>query len=134
MDHKTQDRNESIRLLAKCYTLEEVARHYGISKQRVSQIVAGKQRAQSCEMKRKREAKLQALQDAYQRTGTIRKAAKECGVSQTTAYGMVKPVKSEPKHNAYRYQRGCRCDTCREANRLKQKNQREKKNALLTLR
>lgn len=110
-------------------TLQEIADHFNITRQRVQQIIAPWVE-EAHYGAGKREATRERLVDSHSRIlkkeSTLAEEAKKFGLlpaslrEKLRRAGMKFPTerRSELHGSRYRYQRGCRCDECREAMRV----------------
>jgi Sigma-70, region 4 len=106
-------------------TLAEIGERYGISKQRVGQLI-GKQ-GDSVERERLEQFQQQRLETIERVVAGEISAAEGAEISGITLrtflnYSLdtfgIKLTKESPEHGTpYRYNRGCRCDDCRAARR-----------------
>lgn len=120
--------NERGRAMAAMYaeghTLDDIAREYGISRQRVQQIIAGTyERAHWG--KRKQDARVERRRAAHARIvageSTVEAEAQAEGIEPISLLSSfyelgLRLTPLSPEHGtAYRYNRGCRCADCTQA-------------------
>lgn len=120
-----------IELYADGYTLGDIAREYGISRQRVHQIIQGSYDTAhyGARRKAKREGEIfRSYELILAGDSTIQAEAERLGIKQNTLRGQFSEwgwrlTPPSPEHGtAYRYKRGCRCEECKAATReLKRK-------------
>ena len=122
-------REEMQSLYDEGYTLQQIAEQYGVSRQRIGQII-GPQRKNAHNGGRRRAALLEERRPAFDRIisgeSTLKIEADDLGLTPDylrgyfDANGLHIPTQYElsPKHGTvYRYQRGCRCAQCKKAQR-----------------
>lgn len=117
-------------------SLEEVGSEFGITRQRVHQIVAprtshrhyGTPKRQLYDLKIR-----EAFERVLAKQSTVEDEADALGILPDSlrvrfrAKGLELPRHESPLHGTkYRYNRGCRCDECREASRRHQRSLRQK--------
>lgn len=120
------------------YTLQQVAEHYGVSRQRIGQIL-GPQRKNAHNGGRRRAAVLEERRPAFARIiageSTLEQEAERFGITRgylrgyLDANGMHIPTQYDlaPKHGTrYRYNRGCHCRRCTKAMRDSQRSLRDR--------
>lgn len=111
------------------YTLGDVAEKFGVSRQRVYQLI-GHLYERGHYGKLKREARVACLREAHalvvSKEATMPGLAEQFGVTVDSLYsafnrlGLSMPARESPLHGtSYRYDLGCRCEECRAAVRLR---------------
>jgi hypothetical protein len=124
---RQRERNtEMLEMYLEGYTLQEVGQHYGISRERVRQIIV-KRSSDRHYGARKRMLMNERVRKAYeamQNGSTMEAEAEKLGLmpkslySRFLAQGMTLRPKSPLHGTVYRYQKGCRCDECKKGNRV----------------
>ena len=120
------------------YTFEQIGEQYGVSRQRIGQII-GPQRENAHNGGRRKAALLKVRKAAFDRImaekSTLKKEAEKFGVTEKhlrhylDENGMHVPSQFDraPKHGTvYRYQQGCKCNLCRQASRDQRARMRSK--------
>jgi hypothetical protein len=124
--------NDMSRLIFEGWTLQKVGDHYGVSRERVRQIVGSPRQYRELPSKVElSESQIQEI-NALRRDGkTFKKISQDLGIPFTVLNGgdFDKRVIAIRHGSLQGYRRGCRCDLCREANysnvRKTQKRMRE---------
>lgn len=119
---------------AEGYTMDEIAREHGVSRQRVHQIIQNSYERGHWG-KRKKDALRERRRAAHARIvageSTLDEEAEKEGVTTTTLQTFfyelgLRLTPPSPRHGtAYRYSRGCRCPECTEAIREQREHWRE---------
>lgn len=119
---------------AEGYTMDEIAREHGISRQRVHQIIQGSYERGHWGKRKKdelRERRLAAHARIVAGESTLEEEAEREGVKVVTLRGFfyelgLRLTQPSPEHGTpYRYVRGCRCPECTEAIRARRVQWRE---------
>jgi transcriptional regulator with XRE-family HTH domain len=115
-------------------TLSEIGERYGISRQRVAQVIGNQ--GNDVELERLEEFKqerLEVVQRVVAGEISVAEASEISGITQRSfkMYALdtfgIKLSHTAPLHGTpYRYSRGCRCDECKEAQRELRRQMKER--------